>query len=38
MKRAETKAKEDYELRLVQEQYTPINHNEEALINHAVVV
>jgi hypothetical protein len=33
----ETKAKEDYELRLAEEQYTPANFNEEKLITHAVL-
>lgn len=37
LKRMETKAKEDYELRLAEEQYTPANFNEEKLITHAVL-
>jgi len=37
MKRMETKAKADYEVRVAEERYTPMNHNEENLITRAVV-
>lgn len=37
LKRLESKAKDEYELRLAQEQFTPANHNDETLITRAVV-
>jgi outer membrane lipoprotein SlyB len=38
MKKIETKAKADYEMRLAEEQYTPINHTDETLITRAGAV